>query len=101
MLGVPDLATSSADTTYLAQAAAAALALPDLQGQHRDALRARRAAVACAASLSTNEIAELLGMHPRAVQRLRVQAAEPELVTAVDLQLRLRTAIRPASFVAA
>lgn len=75
----------------LAEAAAAAVAAPDLRADTPERVLARRAAVAVAVeALDTAQIAEILGLSRRAVQRLRAQEAPPALVRAVRLQLSLR-----------
>ncbi len=78
----------------LVDAAAAAVALPDLSGQGADAVAARRAAVALVdSSLPTARLAGLLEVTPRAVRRLRQRSADPRLVVAIGRQLRLRAAL--------
>lgn len=75
----------------LRESAAAAVALPDLQGNGPEAVEARRAAVALAGeTLDTARIAELLGVTRRSVQRLIGQPASRPLVRAIRLQLALR-----------
>jgi hypothetical protein len=77
----------------LTEAAAAALALPDLRGLSPDAHRARRAAVhAAGPDVPTRRLGESLGLGMRAVQSLRKQEREPLLIGAVARQAHLRTA---------
>lgn len=75
----------------LAEAAAAALALPNLGGRSPLVVRARRAATqAVARELDANQVADLLGIGRRTVRRLRSDPSDARLVRAVQLQLRLR-----------
>jgi hypothetical protein len=79
----------------LAEAAAAALAVPDSTSRSWDAVRARRAAVhAVGAEISSARLADCLGLGVRNVQILRAQPPETELVRAVAGQARLRSALR-------
>lgn len=82
----------SPDPVHLADAAAAALALPDLTGNTPVTYRARCAAAQVLA-LPSGEVALHLGIHVRSVRRLRRNVVAPALLRAVDLQLRLRTAL--------
>ncbi len=79
----------------LADAAAAALALPDLDGQDAERMAARRAAIhlALAAGLRPGRVADLLRSSVRAVQRLAASPPRLDLVRAIGLQLRLRAAL--------
>lgn len=74
----------------LAEAAAAALALPDLRVPSRDGARARRAAVhAVAADVPSSRLSDCLGIGVRAVQSLRALSSEPAVTLAVQKQARL------------
>lgn len=90
LLGVA-LVPGPIDLSPLADAAAAALALPDLDGQDADRMNARRAAVhvGLAAGLRHARIGELLTTTVRTVQRLADGPPHLPLVRAVCLQLRL------------
>lgn len=78
----------------LADAAAAAVAIPALEGKTPDAVSARRAAVQVAGDLlSPRRLAVILGVSPRAVRRLAARPLDDALVTAVERQLRLRAAL--------
>ena len=94
LLGV-DLVRGPVDLEPLADAAAAALALPDLHGQDPERMAAKRAAVHVgqAADLRPAQIAELLTSPSRTVRRLAGDAPRTDLVRAVCLQLRLRTGL--------
>lgn len=79
----------------LADAAAAAFALPDLAGRSFEVARARRAAIHVAGpDMPTRSLVGCLGIKARAVQTLRLAPVEPRVVRAVKLQtlLRMRTA---------
>lgn len=78
----------------LADAAAASVAVPVLQGRDADVAEARRAAVHLLdGRLPRVHLARLLGTTSRHVRRMRVQPANPLLVEAIARQLRLRTAM--------
>jgi REP element-mobilizing transposase RayT len=79
----------------IAAAAAAAFALEHVQGQEPDAVRARAAAVhAVGSELGNAELARALSIDPRTVQRLRARPVAATEQRAVELQLRLRSALR-------
>ena len=78
---------------HLAEAAAAAFALPVLIGRSALEARARRAAVHAAPDLATAELAELLGVSRSCVQHLRLGPINSSDSAAVKLQLRLRSAL--------
>ena len=82
----------------LADAATAAAMVPRLDARSLDAAHARRAAVHLAADrVRPRTLAEHIGASRTSVWRLRQQTTDPALVSAVDLQLRLRSAaISPA-----
>jgi hypothetical protein len=84
------------DMAPLADAAAGALALPDLAGQDAERTAGRRAAVhvTLAAGLKPRAIAELLATTVRTVYRLATEPSPTDLVRAVSLQLRLRAGLR-------
>lgn len=94
VLGV-ELAPGPLDFAQLADAAAAALALPDLEGQDAERTAARRAALhlATAAGLRTRLAAELLAVTARSAQRLAETPSSGELRRAIELQLRLRAGL--------
>jgi hypothetical protein len=78
------------DYDRLRDAAAAAVALPTLDGMLPGAVRARAAAVHAAPDLRTGELAERLGVTRRCIERLRLRSLEPALIRAVRLQLTAR-----------
>jgi hypothetical protein len=81
----------------LAEGAAAALALPDLRGRSADASRARKAAVhAAGPDVSSERLADCLGIRIRAVQYLRKLPVECTVVRAVEQQARLHAVLRAA-----
>jgi hypothetical protein len=91
LLGCPELDAAPLAIDEIADAAAAALALPQLDGRAAEVVIARRAAVhAIGNRLATGEIAAALGVDARTVLRLRSQPPAPQVVRAVELQLRLR-----------
>ena len=82
----------------LADAAAAALALPDLKGKSALQVSAKSAAVEVAKPhLSAREIGDLIGLSERQVQRITIGLKENpvdrRLARAVQLQLGLRSSI--------
>lgn len=91
--GLADPNVIEADPRLIAEAAAATLGLPDLDGGGWLEGTARLAA-AHASALPSNELAPLLGVTRRRVQRYRASAAHPGIVHAVKLQLSHRTALR-------
>lgn len=91
--GLPSFEEIEPCPDLLADAAAAAFGLRRLQGRSAAVARARLAA-AHATSLPTRDVASVLGVTPRAVQRLRKRPVAPEHVRAVRLQQKLRTALR-------
>jgi hypothetical protein len=83
--------TRPVDLDVLADAAAAAFALPDLRGRSTEVSRARRAAVHVAGPEVRSELlSECLGVGVRAVQSLRTLPSEPLVVLAVERQAHLR-----------
>ena len=75
----------------LAEAAAAALGLPNLDGSGAEAIRARRALVHLAGQrLPTEDLVALTGVASRTLRRLRQSDPEPDLVRAIGLQVALR-----------
>ncbi|MFZ5477652.1 MAG: hypothetical protein ACOZNI_12820 [Myxococcota bacterium] len=78
------------EISLLAEATRAAALLPSLEGRDARVVEARRAAVAATAA-STQAVAAALGISPRAVQHLRAQPHDPRLVTAIRLQMGLRS----------
>jgi hypothetical protein len=91
--GIVDPDTITPDESLIADAATAALGLPVLAGSGA-AQEAARLAAAHASTLSARELAPLLGVTLRAVQRARSCPVAPALVRAVRLQLCHRTALR-------
>ena len=88
--GLPDPAAVLPDESLIAQAAASALGIADLKGVERACSLARSAA-AHASPLPARELAVLLGVTERAVQRYRKASTSPALVHAIRLQLLHRT----------
>jgi hypothetical protein len=76
----------------LADAAAAVLALPDLEGADPERVALRHAAVHAARRLGIRpaDLEHALSLHPRSILRLRSTAADPRLVAGIERQLRLR-----------
>jgi len=93
LLGVEPRELQGAELRHLADAAAAAIALPELRGRASQVVAARAAAVQLArAAFRSPAVAEALDLALRTVQRLgRVDDLPPELVAAVDGQWRLRS----------
>lgn len=82
------------DLGVLADAAAAALALPDLQGRSLDVVRARRAAVHVAGpDVPSRKLSDCLGLGLRSIRGLRELPPEPLVVRAVWLQALSRTPV--------
>jgi hypothetical protein len=78
----------------LADAAAAALALPVLEGRATRVLLARCAAVQVgSASLYDRELVDVLGVSLRTVERARGVLLPPRLLRAVRLQMDLRSQV--------
>ncbi len=89
-LELPELRLGS-DPAELLEGAAAALALPDLRGRQSSVVDARAAFVQLARpSLTTAELAGMLGCSRRAVQGLAQRQVQPPLLRAVALQAGLR-----------
>lgn len=80
------------DPRHLCEAAAGAFALRDVATNTPRSFLARCAA-AHALPLPSGELARWLGVDARSVRRLRLAPAPAPSIRAVDLQLRLRTAI--------
>ncbi len=92
-LGLDRLEPANGPLEALPDAAAAALALPDLRARSAPAIAGRRAVIEIAADrLTSPQIGKLLGLHRATVAALRREPAAPELVRAVQLQLGLRHA---------
>lgn len=90
LLGV-DALEPSFEPDLLPDAAAAAMALPDVSGRTPDAVAARVAAAHLAARhLSPGEVDRLLGIPPRTGARLRAMLPESSLIRAIGLQIDLR-----------
>ncbi len=80
----------------LVDAAAAAFALPDLDGSSDDVILARAAAVAAVPGVRTAVLVETLGVSSRAIQRIRLLSPPPGHIRAVRLQLGLGAALAAA-----
>jgi len=92
-----DLSLDRAIETFapLADAAAASLALPSLEGNRPNVVLARAGAVVVASPhLMQKEIASLLQRSPRTISRLARHPVPATLVEAIELQLRLRQGLR-------
>ncbi len=95
LLGLEPRELAAADLSALADAAAAAVALPGLSGPRRLVVHARAAAVQLACpGFRTRAIAETLATPLRTVQRLSSYACDPALLRAVGDQWRLRSWVR-------
>jgi hypothetical protein len=78
-----------ADTAAtLCDAAAAALALPDLRGSDRQTIRAR-CALATLLPRQNAELARLWGTSVRSVQRARRQSADPALLATIERRIAM------------
>lgn len=81
---------------HLVGATCAALAIADLEGRSSDVLLGRRAAVRVATpELYDREIAALLGVDVRTVERARGAEVPPALLRAIRLQMDLQSRIPP------
>ena len=88
LLAAPELPPAEHLAPGLPEAAAAATALPDLDGRSTEVVAARHAAVhAVGVSAKLTSIADALSVTCRTVSRLRSEPAPPRLVRAVALQL--------------
>jgi hypothetical protein len=88
----PRLRCITPELETLAEAAAAAVATVDLQGNTPSVAAARRAAIQIAvASADIDDAAALLGLTVPAARRLRARPSDPLLVRAVRGQLALHT----------
>jgi len=77
----------------LLEAAAAAGGLPNLEGSSKEIIAVRCAALQVIGNnfnLTNAKVGKLLGLSQRTVFRLRKQTVSPNLVRAVELQLRIR-----------
>lgn len=89
--GLREVPRANEPLDEVVDAALAAMMLPSLAGAGREVCRARRAIVAVVgARMSTAELAQLVGLSPCSLRRVRRQAADPALVRAIELQLGLR-----------
>lgn len=88
--GLPEPAAEALDLDLLADAAAAAFALPRLGGRGEDDVAARIAAVHVAAEKRSPWLAARLGTSERTVRRMRGIPADSATVRAVRLQSGLR-----------
>lgn len=81
----------------LADAAAAAIARPDLGGHHPETIAARAAAarLGLELGLTAHATGRLLDTSPRTLRRLARQPARPTLTTAIRRQLALRATLEP------
>ena len=90
LLGVHELAAADGPLDRLFEATLAATALPALAGSAPEVCAARAALVAVAAGRVRSEVlAGLLGVSCRTVSRLQAGSADPELTSAIRLQLGL------------
>ncbi len=81
------------DLAWLAEAATAALALPDLRHRSDETTRARRALAHVAGErMSRTELSGLACTSPRNLRRLCKAAPDAELMRAIQLQVALRKA---------
>jgi len=93
------LATVEVRPELIAEAAAAALALPDLRGRSPLCCAARRAAarVGVVERLRSADVADALELTRRRVDQILAEQAEPsfpsELIRATRIQLRFRSAL--------
>lgn len=86
-----DQLDASTPLDHIAEAAAAAAALPDLRGTDHASVAARRAAVhAIGRRMTRVQVAEALSLPVTTVKRLRAGMPDPLLVRAVLRQLALR-----------
>jgi hypothetical protein len=93
-LGAPDLDEVVPDAVFVPDAAAAALGIVSLHGNEAKHVRARRAAVQTLDLLAPGcDVATTLQISRRAVIRYRSQEAEPTVMRAVELQVKLRTLV--------
>ncbi len=91
LLGVAELG-EAVHVQVLADAAAAAFGLVDMEGNRPLVVRARRAAVAATRDLRPSMVADALGLTPQAVCRLRKADVPTSDMRAVRLQMCLRIA---------
>ena len=97
-LSLPELGPADGPLDQLEAATLAALCLDDLHGSSQAVITARRAMVEIlGSSVSNREAAERLGVGPRTLRWLRTRPADPELVTAIRLQLGYRARLLPPS----
>ncbi len=80
-----------ASVDVLAEAGAAALALPGLRGRRRGVVEGRAAAAQVAVGYGVERLASALSVTPRTVRRLWSLRVDPVLLRAVEMQARLRT----------
>ena len=88
-LGLDELRPAHGPPELILDAAAAAMARPDINGKSPDALRARRAALDVASHLRPAELRSLLAISRASLYRLREMPADPAVVKAIRLQLGL------------
>ncbi len=92
LLGLDTLATGF-DPLALVDSAAAAVAARDLSRRAPVVVDARRAAIELGSEhLYDDELASLLGVHPRTLRKLRQRPVRLDLVRAIALQMGLRAA---------
>ncbi len=95
-LTMPEIEPADGPLEQLEAATLAASCLDNLQGSSQAAVTARRAMVEIFGSrISNREMAELLGVGPRTLRRLRTTHADPDLVTAIRLQLGYQSSRLP------
>lgn len=89
-MGLAELEPADGPLEHLVWAAAAAAGLESLEGKRPQIMEAKRAMVALVGNrLSLEELATLLRLSTRSIQRLRSSTVEPELACAIRLQLGL------------
>ena len=91
ILGAPNLADGQCPSEFLAEAAAAALGLPDLSGRRWPFRIARVAAVhAMKGKIPSKQIADQIGICVRTLRRMKHEPVDQRLVKAIRLQMALR-----------
>ncbi|NUP11566.1 MAG: hypothetical protein HOW73_36435 [Polyangiaceae bacterium] len=94
MVGGVDVQSARADVERLATATASAFMLRDLSGRAPTAVAARRAATHIAGNkLGLVPLADMLGVSPSTVLRIRDEARDPHAIRIVQRQLKWRAAL--------
>jgi len=95
-LTMPEIEPADGPMEQLEAATLAASCLDNLQGSSQAIVTARRAMVEILGSRVANrELANLLGVEPRTLRRLRMRPVDPDLVMAIRLQLGYRATLVP------